>query len=126
MHALLFSEDREDREEGLQRCEMWTHRGKVPSAVEATVVVLAAQLEDQRLSISSAVATWSDASRLKWRSFRVGTAPSLYYDDSSSSSAASDDLAREAHSDCSGRERTLVCECVGPTCTVDDSHKMHG
>ena len=33
---------------------MWTHRGKVPSAVEATVVVLAAQLEDQRLSISSA------------------------------------------------------------------------
>ena len=54
MHALLFSEDREDREEGLQRCEMWTHRGKVPSAVEATVVVLAAQLEDQRLSISSA------------------------------------------------------------------------
>jgi hypothetical protein len=43
---LLFSEDRDARKEGLQQCEMWSHRGKVPSAVDATVVVLAAQLQD--------------------------------------------------------------------------------
>jgi hypothetical protein len=41
---MLFSADAHSQRRGLERCQLWIHRGRVPAAVEATVVVLTAQV----------------------------------------------------------------------------------
>ena len=47
VHSLLFAEDMESRIEGIRRCEMWAHRGRLPAAIEATLVVLTAETQDR-------------------------------------------------------------------------------